>query len=126
MSQLDAALSQRQASRGSFSIFQVPSIRQIYPHIKHVKMIEFHQAHPDIDVSYDFDKLIFLELVEHLLQNSMTAFHRKDADELVQNMIYIAYLGLLKHEHQLTVKVYNLLGHTFMVWKRYQDAYEYF
>ena len=45
---------------------------------------------------------------------------------MVQNMTYIAYLGLFKKENQIVMKVYNLLGHTFMVWKNYMEAYDNF
>lgn len=41
-------------------------------------------------------------------------------------MIYIAYLGLFKEEYQVVLKVYNLLAHTFMVWKNFGEAYKYF
>jgi len=38
----------------------------------------------------------------------------------------IAYLALEKGEYQLTAKVYNIMGHAFIYWKKFPLAYRYF
>ena len=94
--------------------------------VKIIKMTEFNQANAELEISYDFDKRVFIDQIEYFLMNAMLAFNARDQDKLIQNMINISYLGLFKYEYQLVMKVYNILGHTFMVWKKYQEAYEYF
>ena len=41
-------------------------------------------------------------------------------------MTYLAYLGLIKKEYVFVIKIYNLMGHTFKLWKMWEDAYDFY
>ena len=38
----------------------------------------------------------------------------------------IAYLSLAKEEYVLTSKVFNIMGHAFLYWKKFETAYRMF
>jgi len=38
----------------------------------------------------------------------------------------MTYLSILKQEYQLTMKLYNILGHVLMTWKLFQKGYDAF
>ena len=81
------------------SIFNLNCILDVFQIVKTVKMAEFHQANQDLEISYDFDKRVFIDQIEYFLLNALYAFNAKDQDKLIQNMISIAYLALFKVEY---------------------------
>lgn len=64
--------------------------------------------------------------LEILMRLSIDYFKSKNQDLLIKSMSYIAYLGLIKAENQVVLKIYNLLGHIFILWKNYSKAKEFF
>lgn len=110
---------------GLFSIFNVPHIKNSYERLKQVKMTEFHEdmdRQGFSDISFDFDKMVFVQTIEYYLLQAIEAFEKRDPDTFTQSMTYIAYMSLIKREFQMSMKIYNLMGHTFKVWRMWYDA----
>ena len=114
---------------GLFCIYSVPHMKNSYERLKQVKMVEFHEEMDKLglsEVSFDYDKMVFIQTIEYFLCKSIEAFEARDPWTFTQSMTYLAYMSLIKREFQLSMKLYNLMGHTFKVWRMWDDAASFF
>jgi tetratricopeptide (TPR) repeat protein len=110
-------------------VLRIPMVQQSYTRLKHVQVAAFHARAAEygiMTVSYDFDKANYVDALARHCEEAVRAYLAKDVDGYTQAMTYLAYLGLIKREHWLVLKIYNLMGHTFKTWKQLEASYQYF
>ena len=105
------------------SVFEAPEVRKKYYEARRAVMDDFHERN---NVSYDFDKKVYLEEISGHMNNVLQAYLSKDIEAFSESINKIAYLALIKQEFQLAMKTYNILGHALMTWKDWPKAYKCF
>lgn len=105
------------------SVFESPEVRKKYYEARHTVMDDFHEKN---NVSFDFDKKVYLEEISGHMNVVMQAYTNKDSDAFIESINKIAYLALVKQEFQLAMKTYNILGHALISWKEWSKAYKSF
>jgi tetratricopeptide (TPR) repeat protein len=106
------------------SVFQTPDIMKNYSEIKSHVQDHFNQKNPQM--SFDFEKKIYVDEIQQYYSFVVDAYISKNCELFTEKMNKIAYLALIKDEFQLAMKTYNLMGHVFMTWKQFNNAYQYF
>lgn len=90
------------------------------------KQIEKDFENANLDAHFDFDKRVYLDEIQKHMEVALVAFNNKQMEVFSHNILAITYLSILKQEFQLTMKLYNILGHVLMTWKMYSKGYEAF
>ena len=103
------------------SIFDKEDHRIYYDSYKSKIMKEFNEENPNI--TFDFEKKVYLDEISQFIYQIYDAFSQGKVTIFHDRMTKIAYLALLKEEYQLASKIYNIMGHAYIYWKKPRIAY---
>lgn len=106
------------------SILQTPNILKNYNDIKAHVQSQFNEKNPLM--SFDFEKKVYVDEIQLYYSFVVDAYVNKNCEVFTEKMNKIAYLALIKDEFQLAMKTYNLMGHAYMTWKQFNNAYKHF
>ena len=56
----------------------------------------------------------------------LQSFDNRQEDVFTSKLLKIAHLALSKKEYELAKKVFNIMGHAFLSWNDYLQAYKWF